>query len=988
MIVNGSQSAGDVVNTGDSGAFQIDVNTFEAILFDDLDQGSSKGLCSSLAVDFDTAFGAADGDNDVLALGLQGLNVLDELCLGVAANSVSQILIQLEGDLTGGGGIAGEGNTDHVVVGRNIAQLQVGGTVAEVVPVASNHVLRNCSAADFNGALGLGYGRLGHDGIGDLGLGGTAGNQISAQLPQGGSAVGQPTAVAGVSVDALINLAIVGNQIAQLICSAGCPCLVGTGCGRIGYRRLGYGRIGYGRIGYGRLGYRRLGNRRLGNRRLNGAAGDQLPGAPLGCTGNVALGPPLGFPDAAVVGNLGAAGVSSGGVPCGDSGGLGYGRLGCGRLGYRRLSNRRLGHGRIGCRRIGCGRIGYGRIGGNIAGSGAVDDLRLGLGQAGQNPLGHGDADDVGDISSAGNIHGEGVAGAGLHGLGSVDAGQVNDTVTILVGNAAGLAACGESSAAGGLDVQLGEGNGFLEQLGVLQGNIGALIDGLVVLQGEGVGAAGCGDGQAHAGVGSDDFLCGQRSAAVQGFLHGSGQAIGCVQGGHPADQAAQAVLLDVCALGCDGAGVVAGEEVAGGGAVVVSSLCSLVVVLLQLVLGDQHGQIGLAEGAGHDTVGCLNRVGLCGGKQAGVSGVTAVILNAGPAAGIRSNTDDDLGVVDLVAVGILQVLNTGIDGEDAVGLGCGIIVGVHIQAGLVAGVGSPCAAQVVGHHVGEVNDFHDLVVLDHSHHGGRSGHSAGQLVVLAVLCAQSVQLVTDGLHQQGEVDLVFGTALAALVDGNTVALGIGITVSTGVLPVDIDEVIAQVVNELGNVACEVLTGGSIGCHGGEVTGAGPAADGNTNLHIGVLLSQDGQCAQNAGIGLTIGDAALLGQDCQEVCVLVAQDQIALLIHIQESEVQVCNVAAVDVAGIEILLTSIDRPLAIVHDITVGGLSGCCLCHVALSGDQDKVRAQNQCEKNRENSTQCGSLFHGDTPFAHFGKGKIPFSSQYVNPTVAFLQAL
>ena len=612
------------------------------------------------------------------------------------------------------------------------------------------------------------------------------------------------------------------------------------------------------------------------------------------------------------------------------------------------------------------------RRGGGLGGNGgvaalAVNHLLAELGHRGEDPLGHGDADDVGNIGGpAGNVNGKGVGSALLQGLRSVNAGQIDHGIAVLVGDAARLGAGGEGRAALGLDVQLGIHDGFLEGLRVLQRGIG-LIHGFLVGQGQGIGRSGSGDLQLRLGSAGDDLLRGQSLVAVQRGLHGADDLVLRIQGGHPGDQAAQALLSDISALGHGGPDVIAGEEVAGGLAVVIAGLGRLVVILLQIVLGDQAGQVGLAEGAAVHAVVRLDAVGGSGGVQAGVLGIAAVILDAAPAAGIGGNADHDLGIVDLIAVGILQILHTGIHGEGALGLGRAVICGVRIQSGLMGGVAVPRAVQVVGHHVGEVNDVHDLVILDLCHKGGVRGHGAGQLVVLAVLLAQVVQLVPDGLHHQREVPGVGLGAFAALVDGHAVAGGIGVTVRGGILPVDVYKVEAQVVHKLCNVLGEVGSGRGAGGQLGEVAGAGPAAHGNTDLHVGIFIPEDHHRAQDAGIGLAVGDAVLLGQDRLEIGVLVAEDQVAVGIHIHERKVQVRDLAAVNLAGVEIFLSCVDGPVTIIHHVTVtrrcgavrAGADAAGICACGQNGTRQEDEDQEHGHDFREN----GSSFHGDTPF-------------------------
>ena len=523
------------------------------------------------------------------------------------------------------------------------------------------------------------------------------------------------------------------------------------------------------------------------------------------------------------------------------------------------------------------------------------------------------------------------MGGAGLQGLGSVDGGQVDDGVAVLVGDPTGLAAGGEGHAALGLDVELGVQNGLLEQLRVLQSRIG--LHGLLVVgNGNGIGgAAGGGDLHANAGSAGDNLLGGERLIAVQGLLHGTDNGVVGILRSHPGDQTAQALLADVGTLGGHGPLIIAGEEVTGGGAVVVACLGGLIVILLQVVLRNNGLEVAAAIGAAGGAVGNLYAVGRCGGQKARALGIGAVIFDAGPAAGVGSHADDDLGVVDLIAVGFFQILHAGVHGEGRVDLGFLIIVGVGVQSGLVAGIAVPGTVQVVGHHVGKVHDVQNLIVLNLGHEGGVGGHGAGQLVILAVGLAQGIQLVPDGLHHQREVDGIGLGALAALVHGNAVAGGIGIAVSGGVLPVDVYKIKAQVIYKLGNVLGKGGPGSGAGGHLREVAGTGPAAHGNADLHVGVFVPQQNHSAQNAGVGIAICKAALLGKDGLEVGVLVAEDQVAAGIHVHKSKVQMGDLAAVNIAGVILMLASVDGPLAVIDDVAVpgslssGGRAGRCV---------------------------------------------------------------
>ena len=549
------------------------------------------------------------------------------------------------------------------------------------------------------------------------------------------------------------------------------------------------------------------------------------------------------------------------------------------------------------------------------------------------------------------------MGGTGQHGIGAVHTGQVHDAQAVAVGDLTGALAGSEGNVAVRLDVQHGVHHGLLVLLGPLQSGV-ALHSLLAVLQREGVGGAGAAPlvgsllhGQADVGGGDDDLLVGERLIAVQGFLHGFGDnAVGILRS-HPADQAAQALIADVLALIRNALGRVAGEEVAGLGAVEVGGLRGIVPVLLQLIFGDQLIQLAVSEGAaGHAVLG-LHGVGIGGGEQAGAAVDLTVVLDAAPASGVGGDADHDLGIVDLIAVGVFQILDAGIHGEHAVGLGLGIVSGVGVQSGLVAGVGSPSAAQVVGHHVQEVHGVQDLVILNLRHLGGRSGHGGGQLIVFAVGGTQLIQLAADVLHQQSEVLAVLRSAGAALVDGNAVALGIRSAHIAGILPVDVDKVKAQVIHELGNVLCEVLPGCGIAGHGGEITGTGPAAHGDADLHVGVLVAEDDHAAQNAAVGGAIGKASLLRQKLVEVRELVAEDQVTALIHVHEREVQMGDLAAVNVAGVEVVLARINRPVAIIHDVPIlGGFCGVCF----RARNQDAAKSQDGCQ----DQTQHFAKFH------------------------------
>ena len=520
-----------------------------------------------------------------------------------------------------------------------------------------------------------------------------------------------------------------------------------------------------------------------------------------------------------------------------------------------------------------------------------------------------------------------------------IDRSQVND----IAADGTGHHASAEGGVVDSVDVQLGKHNGLLILLCLRQclvalnrlGVVDELQSDLAVLSllyfDLGISLA------------DNDGLLGDCCAAVQGFLHSGGQLFVGVLRCHPADQAAQAVLANILALGSDGADIIKGEEVtvvvAGAGAIEVRSLSHIVPVFLQVVTGNDLASVAVAPGTAGGLVRGRNGVGGRGCEQAGVLGgvgCEALCMDAAPAAGVSTDTHNDLGHIQLVVVSVLQVLDAGVNGDACVGIQVVQVLscGIGVKRRLVSGEGSPCTVQVVGHHVQEVGVLQDLVVLDVVHVVRSCGHCCRQLVVLAVLLAQLVQACTQVPHQQGEVVAVGRTAGAALIDGNAGAFGIGLTVGAGILPVDIDEVEADIVDKLAEVVNQVCSLGRGSTDTGEVTAAGPAADGNAQLQVGVLVAKCQHTAENAGVGAAVRHAALVLQTLLEVCELIAEDQLAVGVEVHECEVQVGDQVALHVAGIEVVLAAINGPVAVIHYITVGvvgfcRLSGSRSCHGA-----------------------------------------------------------
>ncbi len=560
------------------------------------------------------------------------------------------------------------------------------------------------------------------------------------------------------------------------------------------------------------------------------------------------------------------------------------------------------------------------------------------------------------------------MACARLDGLSGIDRGEIHDAAAVLIGDTARLGACREGGAGLRPDVELRIDDGLLEHLRILHGCV-RLNRLLVVLQGDGVGSVVC-DGHRCGCVrtGHVDLLIREICTAVEGGLHGVGDLIVSILGCHPADEAAKSVLLYVLSLLLDALRGIAGEEIAVVGVVVIVGLCLVVPVLLQAVLRDQRVKIAVGKRPAVDTVRCLDGVRLCRRIKARRLRVRSVVLNARPASRIGRDADRDLAVVDGVSVVVLQVLNAGVHGEHAVRLGVVIVGIVLIQRGLMAGVAVPGAVQVVGHHVQEIDRVQESLIVDLCHLGGRGTHRGGELIVLAVLLLKVIETCPDVLHQEHEVLSILRRSLAALIDGDTVPLRIGGAVLARILPVDIDKVKAEVIDKPRDVPCKVLSARGICRHRREVAGSRPAAHGDADLQVRILIPQDLHAAEDAGIGIAVGKSRLFRQSGEEIRVLIAHDEISVRIAVHEGKVQVCQLLCVHVRRIIVVLPRVNRPVAIVHDVSIGRGGPCGICSDA--------GADRQCGDTKCHGRTCreGEHARGCPPQSPFSHRKIPFA--------------
>src|SRR5581483_5325385 len=80
---------------------QVDVDAVESVLLDDGVDAAGEVARTGRVADADRAVLAADGQDDLLAAGLERLDVADELGLGVTAERGRQARVEAERDLPG-----------------------------------------------------------------------------------------------------------------------------------------------------------------------------------------------------------------------------------------------------------------------------------------------------------------------------------------------------------------------------------------------------------------------------------------------------------------------------------------------------------------------------------------------------------------------------------------------------------------------------------------------------------------------------------------------------------------------------------------------------------------------------------------------------------------------------------------------------------------------------------------------------------------------
>src|SRR5690606_37513105 len=117
---------------GVDAVLEVDVDAVESVFVHQGQDGVGEGVRAGGVVDGDVALLAADGDDHLAALGLDGGDVGLELGLGVVQDRVEREVDGADG--TGDG--VGEGHGDDVVLVGDLGEAQEGGAVVEVVPVA------------------------------------------------------------------------------------------------------------------------------------------------------------------------------------------------------------------------------------------------------------------------------------------------------------------------------------------------------------------------------------------------------------------------------------------------------------------------------------------------------------------------------------------------------------------------------------------------------------------------------------------------------------------------------------------------------------------------------------------------------------------------------------------------------------------------------------------------------------------------------------
>ena len=191
-------------------------------------------------------------------------------------------------------------------------------------------------------------------------------------------------------------------------------------------------------------------------------------------------------------------------------------------------------------------------------------------------------------------------------------------------------------------------------------------------------------------------------------------------------------------------------------------------------------------------------------------------------------------------------------------------------------------------------------------------GAGDGELIVPAVQAALPVQLLPDGLKEEGEVLLVLGP-----VDGAGGAAG------DGVLPVQIDAVQAMGGQELRAAPGEGLPPGGGGGHVGEVGGVVPAPHRQHELQVGVLLPQRPE-----------------GGEILPVLLGVVQYQGAgVRVDAGEGVVDVGEQADGEVRR---LVAPVGRPAGIIAHDRMGGRGVCMGCLFAGGGNGPHRRPQQQ----------------------------------------------
>ena len=209
-------------------------------------------------------------------------------------------------------------------------------------------------------------------------------------------------------------------------------------------------------------------------------------------------------------------------------------------------------------------------------------------------------------------------------------------------------------------------------------------------------------------------------------------------------------------------------------------------------------------------------------GFGGGVGAVQAVVLTADPLVGVavQGHAQDELFRRDaLVQIGLYAVRDA------ALPLGRG--AGGRVQRGVEVGRDVPGTVEVIAHQEDVVHDVRHFDCFDLVQIPAAGGAGDGEGIVLPVPAALAVQLGPQLLQQLGEVLLV-----RRAVDGPRRAAG------HRVFPVQVYPVQALRHHEVHAAGGECLPPGRRGGGVGEILGVRPAAHGDQQLQMLILLPQ------------------------------------------------------------------------------------------------------------------------------------------------------